>query len=435
MANQSNKVKRNGLLAITPMLFLVVMFVLFGFLMGAFSKIPLLIVFFLTSIYAMWTLRGMTVQERLSVFSKGAGNETLLLMVWIFLLAGGFVETAKLTGAVDSMVNLTLSFLPSNLLLPGIFFASCFVSISIGSAFGTVVALAPIGVGLCQSTGIPIGLLAGAVVGGSFFGDNLSFISDTTIVATRLQGCPMRDKFRANIRFALPAALITAAIYYFLGGDQTQQPEVGSYNLLLVLPYLVVLILAIVGIDVMLVLVIGIACTCMTGLITGNCSLVSWIVALAEGMKSMGEITFIAMMAGGILNVISRGGGLVWIMRGITKRVNGVRGAELSIVTLVAITCACTAYNTIAILSVGHLSKNIADRYGITPRRTASLLDTGACCVQGLLPYGAHLLVASTISGISSLELVRYEFYPLILLACLLTTILLSKRKTNGKEG
>lgn len=428
MADLHNKIKRNGLLALSPMLVMVILFVLLGWLMGGFSNVPPLMVFLLTSVYALFTLRGVPADKRIDIYSEGAGEVGLLLMVWIFVLAGAFVEAAKEMGAIESIVNLTLSFLPPSLLLPGLFFASCLISISIGSAFGTVVALAPIAVGISDCTGIGVLLLLGASTGGAFFGDNLSFISDTTIAATRSQGCEMKDKFRENIRFALPAALITAAVYIVLGNGHTTQPEIGPYNFVLVIPYLSVLVLAILGMNVMLVLFIGIALTGIIGVAHGSYTTTEWIGAVVKGIESMGGLCFIALMVGGTLQIMKKGGGLTWLMRSITKRVHGHKGAEMSIAALGGIVCASTAYNTIAILSVGQLSKNIAERYRITPRRTASLLDASTCGIQGLLPYGAHLLFASSTASVSSFELVAYEFYPMILILCLLATIAFKKK-------
>ena len=418
--------RRNGLLALSPLLVMVVLFIVLSLYLHGFHKIPLLIVFLATYSYALLTLRGLSFEERLAEFSRGAGDSNLLLMVWIFILAGAFASTAKAMGAVDATVNLTLQLVPGNMLLAGIFLAACFISLSIGTSVGTIVALVPIATGLSLRTGIELPLLVAVVVGGSFFGDNLSFISDTTVVATRTQGCRMSDKFRMNIRIALPAAFITLLIYVVMGwGSQTMVPATLQPNFWKVLPYVVVLVTAVMGMNVLWVLLLGIALCGLTGICTGSYDFEGFMNAIVSGVVGMSELILISMMAGGLLSVIRRGGGITWIIRTLTRRVKNGRHAELSIALLVSLTNLCTANNTVAILSVGYLARDIAQKFGVDARKAASILDTFSCCVQGLIPYGAQLLMAGGLALITPTSIIPYLFYPMLLGVCALAAIVL----------
>lgn len=418
--------RRNGLLALSPLLVMVVLFIVLSLYLHGFHKIPLLIVFLATCSYALLTLRGLSFEERLAEFSRGAGDSNLLLMVWIFILAGAFASTAKAMGAVDATVNLTLQLVPGNMLLAGIFLAACFISLSIGTSVGTIVALVPIATGLSLRTGIELPLLVAVVVGGSFFGDNLSFISDTTVVATRTQGCRMSDKFRMNIRIALPAAFITLLIYVVMGwGSQTMFPATLQPNFWKVLPYVVVLVTAVMGMNVLWVLLLGTALCGLTGICTGSYDFEGFLNAIVSGVVGMSELILISMMAGGLLSVIRRGGGITWIIRTLTRRVKNRRHAELSIALLVSLTNLCTANNTVAILSVGYLARDIAQKFGVDARKAASILDTFSCCVQGLIPYGAQLLMAGGLALITPTSIIPYLFYPMLLGVCALVAIAL----------
>lgn len=387
--------------------------------MGDFYKVPMTIIFLLTSIAALFTLRGYSVADRVKVFSNGAGQSDLLLMVWIFVLAGAFATSAQKMGAVDATVDLTMSFLPNSLLLAGLFLASCIVSLCIGTSVGTIVALVPMAAEMAQRTGTTIPLMVAAVVGGSFFGDNLSFISDTTVAATRTQGCSMRDKFRANFKLVLPAAIVCFVIYVVLGltgasSDAGYVPT-GELHLWRVLPYAVVLVTAILGLDVMLVLCLGLLLTGIVGMSEGSYDFGGWLLSMAQGIQGMGELILVSMMAGGLLAVVRKGGGVTYLVRGLTRRIKSRRGAEGSISLLVALTNCCTANNTVAILSVGSIAKDISQRFGVDKRRAASLLDIFSCVVQGFLPYGAQLLMAAGLAAVSPVQIIPYLYYPLLL--------------------
>ncbi|MDO4930902.1 MAG: Na+/H+ antiporter NhaC family protein [Bacteroidales bacterium] len=421
----SKRPRRNGLLAISPLFVMALAFIVFSLLLGDFSKIPLIIVFILTSTYALVTTRGGTMTERIQLFSKGAGEPNLLLMVWIFVMAGAFAASAKAMGAVDATVDLTLYLLPHEMLLAGIFVAACFISMSIGTSVGTIVALVPVAAGLADKTGIAVPLLVASAVGGAFFGDNLSFISDTTIVATRSQGCEMKDKFRVNVRIVLPAAVLTFLVYVVLGQGNTQPIEIADISLLKVMPYIVVMLTAIMGMDVMLVLFLGVVLTGVVGMATGTYALADWLGAMTEGAASMSELILISMMAGGLLELIRHNGGITYFIHVLTRRVHSKVGAELSIGLLVSLTNLCTANNTVAILSVGRISRDISEKYGVDKCKSASILDTFSCGVQGLIPYGAQILMASGIAAISPLEIIPYLFYPMAMLACAVLAILL----------
>lgn len=406
----------SGFVSISPMLFFLALFLGVGFALGDFSKIPLIVVFLLSSFYAVLTLRGVSVEERIRCFSQGAGSPNMLLMVWIFVLAGAFAQSAKDLGSIDAVVNLTLSFLPPEWLLAGLFLSACLVSLSIGTSVGTIVALVPVAAGLASKTGIDTPLLVASVVGGAFFGDNLSFISDTTVAATRTQGCKsMKDKFKANILIALPAAVVTFFLYVFLSNGLSAESQGGTADAVKVLPYLFVLLVAILGVNELLVLAMGILLTMFVGVVFYGMSVLSFFGSVATGVLSMSELIIISMLAGGMLEVVRLNHGIDYMLRGISRFVRGKRSAEYSIALLVSLTNLCTANNTVAILSVGDLVKQIADKYHIDNRMSASLLDIFSCVVQGLLPYGAQLLMAAGLAAVSPVSIIPYLYYPMIL--------------------
>lgn len=387
----------------------------------------MLFIFIVIAIIAIALTRKLPLKERISVFSRGAGNTNLLLMVWIFMLAGAFAASAKEMGAAGAMVDLTLHFLPAKFALTGLFLAACVTSLCMGTSVGTIVALMPIAAGLAERTEMALPMVAAAVVGGAFFGDNLSFISDTTIVATQSQGCQLSDKFRYNVRMVLPAALIVSIAYVFLGSEAVDITSEGAIEWWKVLPYLAVLICAACGINVLVVLAAGNILTCLTGIIDGSYDLMGWIGSASQGIMGMSELILISMLAGGIFAIFSYVGGLDFIIDRMTRHVKSRAGAEWSICGLVAFANICTANNTIAILSVGDIARRVAEQFEIDPRRSASLLDTTSCCVQGVLPYGAQLLMASGLAGISAISIVPYLFYPMLLGLVVVLTILISK--------
>ena len=388
----------------------------------------MLLIFIIVSIVAILLSRGMKFRERITEFSKGAGQKDLLLMVWIFVLAGAFAASAKAMGAVDATVNLTLQLLPTNFLLAGLFISACVVSLCMGTSVGTIVAFMPIAASLADKTEMSLPLMAAAIVGGAFFGDNLSFISDTTIVATQSQGCKQSDKFRYNFFLVLPVAILVCIIYLLMGSGAD---EVAAGNVMWwkIIPYAAVLVSAAMGMNVMLVLLMGNVLTGIVGIADGSYTFMEWTASLTAGIMGMSELILISMMAGGIFGLITKQGVMERFMRLVSIKIHTKRGAELSICLLVGVVNALTANNTVAILSVGDIAKQIATRFGIDPRRSASLLDTTSCAVQGLLPYGAQLLMASSLAGISALSIIPYLYYPMLIgLITLLSIIVLSRK-------
>ena len=387
---------------------------------------PITVAFTVASIYAVAITRGIKLEERIRQYSRGASDPNILLMIWIFVLAGAFATGAKSMGAIDATVNLILSLLPSSLLLPGLFIAACFISLSIGTSVGTVIALVPIALGLGESLGLSNAYVAAVVTGGAFFGDNLSFISDTTIAATRTQGCSMKDKFRANIAIVLPAAIIALALYFVVGLElPAVRPSGEEGSFLLTLPYLLVLVAAVAGMNVLGVLTLGIIACGAVGLGTGTLPAWDWIAALGSGITGMGELIIVTLMAGGVLELIRYNGGIDYLLRHLTRGISGKRGAELTIAILVSVANLCTANNTIAILTTGKVSREITKQYSLDPRKTASILDTFSCFVQGIIPYGAQLLLASKLAGVSPMDIIPNLYYPFIMGGCALLSILL----------
>ena len=388
----------------------------------------MLLIFIIVSIVAILLSRGMKFRERITEFSKGAGQKDLLLMVWIFVLAGAFAASAKAMGAVDATVNLTLQLLPTNFLLAGLFISACVVSLCMGTSVGTIVAFMPIAASLADKTEMSLPLMAAAIVGGAFFGDNLSFISDTTIVATQSQGCKQSDKFRYNFFLVLPVAILVCIIYLLMGSG-ADEVTAGNVMWWKIIPYAAVLVSAAMGMNVMLVLLMGNVLTGIVGIADGSYTFMEWTASLTAGIMGMSELILISMMAGGIFALITKQGVMERFMRLVSIKIHTKRGAELSICLLVGVVNALTANNTVAILSVGDIAKQIATRFGIDPRRSASLLDTISCAVQGLLPYGAQLLMASSLAGISALSIIPYLYYPMLIGLITLLSILALGRK------
>lgn len=403
---------------------------------GDFYKMPITVAFVLSSVVAIAGSKGGMLQARVEQFCRGAANSNIMLMVLIFILAGAFAQTAKEMGAVDATVNLAMSLLPGNLLAAGIFIAACFISISVGTSVGTIVALAPVAVGIADKTGMPDALMLGVVVSGAMFGDNLSFISDTTIVATRTQGCQMTDKFKVNSLIALPIALLTTFLYVFLGNQVSESYTVGTIEWPKVVPYLVVLITALCGMNVMRVLFIGILLSGIVGLFTHAFDVWGWTGAMGQGITGMGELIIVTLLAGGMLEMIRYNGGIEWIINKLTARIRSARGAEASIASLVSFANLCTANNTIALIMAGPIAKDIADRFHIDPRRSASLLDIFSCFVQGIIPYGAQMLMAAGLGAVSPIEIMQYLYYPYLLgFGAMLAIVFRYPRKFSGSLG
>lgn len=426
---------KKGLLALSPLFLLIVLIVAFTVYSVDSShqdtSLSLTVAFMISSIYAVAISGGMPVRKRVDTYSKGAGANNLMLMLWIYVLAGSFAASAKAMGAVDATVNLALSILPASMILPGLFLAACFISVSIGTSVGTVVALVPIAAGLAHSMDANVGMMTAIIVGGAYFGDNLSFISDTTVVATQTQNCKMSDKFKVNSMIVVPAAVLVLIAYSVMGVGLQAPTHINEVEYMKVLPYLTVLVTAIAGMNVMAVLTLG---TLLCGAIgigshllgaSGSYDFFGWFSAMGNGIIGMGELIIIAMMAGGMLEIIRENGGIDFIINKITAHVNSKRGAELSIAALVSMVNICTANNTVAILTVGNISKKIGDRFGVDNRKAASILDTFSCMVQGLIPYGVQMLLAAGLANLSPMDILPYLYYPLAIGVAALLAILL----------
>ncbi len=406
---------RKGLIALSPLMVFVAFYLITSIIAGDFYKIPITVAFMVSSIYAIIISGGRPLMSRINAFSRGAATEQMMLMIWIFILAGAFAHSAKAMGCIDATVNLTLSLLPPQMILAGLFLAACFISLSIGTSVGTIAALVPIAVGIASETGTDVALMTAIIVGGSFFGDNLSFISDTTIVATQTQGCRLSDKFRVNAFLVFPAAILILGIYLLIGLHVSAPQHIPQVEWVKVLPYLVVLVTAIFGMNVMAVLTLGILLTGGIGLVTGSFELYGWMGAMGEGILSMGELIIVTMMAGGILELVRQQGGIDFVIHQLTRHVNGKRGAEMSIAALVSLVDVCTANNTVAILTVGGIAKQIGDRYGVDNKKCASILDTFSCVMQGFIPYGAQMLIAAGLASLNPIAMIPYLYYPFAL--------------------
>lgn len=409
--------------ALSPLIVFLVLYLVTSIIAQDFYKVPIAVAFLVSATYALLTVSG-TMNERIKIFAKGAGNSTMVLMLAIFILAGAFAASAKTMGAVDATVNLALKYLPEQAILPGIFLASCFISLSIGTSCGTIAALTPLAVGIAQQSGISTPMMIGLVVGGTYFGDNLSFISDTTIVATQTQGCSMKDKFRVNISIVAPVALLMLIVYFFLGESVSTPAEVGEANFWLVLPYLAVVILAICGVNVLLSLGIGIFLTGIIGMVMGTYDVFGWFAAMNEGMMGMSELIIVTILAGGMLEIIRHNGGIELIIKALTRNIQSKRAGEMSIAALTCLVNVCTANNTVAIITTGPISKDIAQRFRIDPRKSASILDTASCFTQGLLPYGAQVLIAAGLSEVNPIAIIPNLYYPMLIGVALILAIL-----------
>lgn len=416
---------RRGMMALSPLLFFLLFYLGSSILLRDFYAVSITVAFCLTAIYAMVLPDGLSLERRLETFARGAGDRNVLLMIWVFILAGIFSSVAQAIGAIDATVGLLLSLLPSRVMYAGLFVVSCFISFALGSSVGTIAALVPITSGMAAEMGGGAGLITAIIVGGAFFGDNLSFISDTTIAATRTIGVRMRDKFRANILISLPAALVTAVLYLLLGQDVPEVALSTTGSWYLMLPYLAVILLAVSGVNVLVSLTAGILLSVLVGLGTGTIAPVEVMAKAGEGISGMSDLIIVTLLAGGLLELIRQRGGIDFIVERLTRRVSGKRSGELSFAALVGLANGCTANNTIAILTTGGIVRDLGVRLEIDPRRTASILDISSCIVQSVLPYGAQMLIASGLTGLSVTEILPYMYYPMILSGMLLLSILL----------
>ena len=413
---QASARRMNGWLALSPLLVFLAVYLTGSLVAHDFYKVPVAAAFIIASAYALLITRDIPkTDDKVAIFSEGAGNRNVLLMIWIFVLAGAFAATARDIGAIDATVNATLHILPGNLIYAGLFLAACFISMAIGTSVGTIVALVPIATGIAAEAGISIPFMTAIIVGGAFFGDNLSFISDTTVAATKSQGCSMRDKFRVNLWIAAPAAILVTALYVLLGLSVQAAPSTTPVQWLGLVPYLLVIGLALAGMNVVTVLALGIGVNGLIGWCTGAYDFVGWMASIGAGIGSMGELIIVSLLAGGMLELIRYNGGLQFIIDGLTRRIAGRRPAALSIAALVSLVNLCTANNTIAIITVGPLARDITQRFGLDPRKTASILDTVSCLVQGIIPYGAQMLMASGLAGVSAVAIIGHLYYPFAL--------------------
>ena len=416
---------KKGIIALSPLAVFVILYFVTSIIARDFYKVPITVAFMAASMYAVLISGNIPLRERIDIYSRGAAKGQMMLMIWIFILAGAFAHTAKVMGAIDATVNLALTLLSGNMLLAGLFLAACFVSVSVGTSVGTIVALTPIAAGVAQQTGTSIPLMTAVVVGGSFFGDNLSFISDTTIAATSTQGCKLSDKFRVNSFIVIPAAVLILGIYLYMGQGITSPHSVGDVSVFKVIPYLIVLITAIMGMNVMAVLSLGIILTGVIGVLDGSFDIYGWFGAMGDGIIGMGELIIITMMAGGLLEIIKHNGGIDFIIQRLTRHVSTKRGAEMTVAGLVSFVNLCTANNTVAIITVGGIAKQIADRFGVDNRKCASILDTFSCAMQGLIPYGAQILMAAGLAQLNPISILPYLYYPLAIGIAAILSILL----------
>lgn len=425
---------RRGLLSLSPLLVFLLTYFVLSLLAGDFYAVPITVAFLIACGFSLLTMRSLPMGERFQVLVSGASRPGLRLMtmIWIFILAGAFAATAKQAGAIDATVQMAVRLLPSGMILCGVFLAACFISLSVGTSVGTIAALTPIAGGMAQQAGYPLPLTVAIVVGGAFFGDNLSFISDTTIMATKTQGCRLRDKFRSNVRIAVPVAMVCIVLYLIIGNAHQAsltQLAAQDVNYLLVIPYIYILLAALLGMDVMLVLATGTLMSGFLGMALGAFDLFGWFHAMNEGVMGMSELIVVTMLAGGLVESMRCTGGITFAMQCLSRRISGKRGAEVSIAALVVFTDICTANNTIAILTVGPLSREIATRFHIDPRRSASILDTFSCFAQGLIPYGAQMLIAAGLAQVNPLEIMPYLYYPYILGATALLYIIIQRHE------
>jgi Na+/H+ antiporter NhaC len=417
--------KKGNLWALLPFALFLCLFIGTGIMLDDFYVFPVIVAISISSAVAMMMNRNSTLQTKIEVFTQGAGNPSVMLMVIIFLLAGAFSGTASGMGAVEATVNLALSIIPPNLLGVGLFIIACFISLSMGTSVGTIVALAPIGVGIGEQTDISLVFIMATIIGGAMFGDNLSFISDTTITAVRTQGAEMTDKFKVNFFIVLPAAIITCILLAILSAGETAAIETANYEWHKMIPYLFVIILSLMGLNVFLVLAGAIALSGFIGVLDGSYSVLTLIRAIGDGMAGMFEMCLLAILIAGMVEVIKYNGGIDFLLRIATRRIKGKRDAQFAMAGLVSLTDLSTANNTIAILIAGPLVKNMANQYDIEPRKSASIIDIFSCAVQGIIPYGAQLIVAAGVAGISPIFIMQYSYYPILIAICGVISIVL----------
>lgn len=416
---------KQGILAISPLIVFVILYFVSSIIAGDFYMMPITVAFMLSCIYAIMTFRGRSVKDRVETFCIGAGEKNIMMMLCIFVLAGAFANSAKDAGCIEATVNLTLSLMPDSMIMAGLFIAACFISLAIGTSVGTIVALTPIAAGLAHSTGSSVPMMTAVIVGGSFFGDNLSFISDTTIVATSTQGCKQNDKFLVNSYTTIPVAIAVMVMYFFIGTGTQAPAVIPDIDYVKILPYIIVIVCALCGMNVFVVLTFGIISTGLIGIGYGVYDLFGWCQSMGKGITGMGELVIVAVLAGGLLKVMTENGALEYLISIMTKKIRSKRSCELTIAMLVSLVNICTANNTVAILTVGSISKRIGDSYGVDNRKSASILDSFSCCIQSILPYGAQILMATGLAAVSPIEILKYLYYPFVLFSVSVIAILI----------
>lgn len=416
---------KQGILAISPLIVFVILYFVSSIIAGDFYMMPITVAFMLSCIYAIMTFRGRSVKDRVETFCIVAGEKNIMMMLCIFVLAGAFANSAKDAGCIEATVNLTLSLMPDSMIMAGLFIAACFISLAIGTSVGTIVALTPIAAGLAHSTGSSVPMMTAVIVGGSFFGDNLSFISDTTIVATSTQGCKQSDKFLVNSYTTIPVAIAVMVMYFFIGTGTQAPAVIPDIDYVKILPYIIVIVCALCGMNVFVVLTFGIISTGLIGIGYGVYDLFGWCQSMGKGITGMGELVIVAVLAGGLLKVMTENGALEYLISIMTKKIRSKRSCELTIAMLVSLVNICTANNTVAILTVGSISKRIGDSYGVDNRKSASILDSFSCCIQSILPYGAQILMATGLAAVSPIEILKYLYYPFVLFSVSVIAILI----------
>ena len=426
---------KKGLLALSPLIVFLLLYLFLSLVADDFYAVPLTVAFLAASLYSLFIMRGLSFGKRFERLAEGAASPSVMQMLWIFILAGAFAATAKQMGAIDATIHLALTAVPPGFVLSSLFLASCFISLATGTSVGTIAALVPIASSMAEQTGSNTAMMVAIVVGGAYFGDNLSFISDTTIVATQTQGCEMKDKFRANIWIALPAALICLALYACLPSINVVPDNLGDIFYPAIIPYIYIIVAALAGMNVMLVLASATILAGMIGIASGALTPFGWFRAMNDGIMGMSELIIVTLLAAGLMQVIRQAGGIDWLMQQFNSRKGTRRKAELSMATMVVLTDFCTANNTIAILSVGPLARYLALRYSIEPKRAASILDTFSCMAQGIIPYGAQMLIASGLAAVNPLDIIPYLYYPYILGVVALIYIIIPRKTCNSSTN
>ena len=421
--------------ALLPIGVFLVIFLGAGIVFNDFYAMPAIVAFLIALSVAFLQNRNVGFQEKIRLIAEGVGEENIITMCLIFLCAGGFSGAVTAAGGVESTVNLGLSLIPAHFVVAGLFVIGCFISVSMGTSMGTIAALAPIAAEVSRQTGFSLAVCTAAVVCGAMFGDNLSMISDTTIAAVKTQGCEMKDKFKANFLIVLPAAVITVIFFWLItGGMNYKLKEIGDYNLLEVLPYVVVLVGALIGINVFLVLIGGTVLSLIVGVAMGNIALSEMFTVVGDGVTSMYDITVISIIVACIVSLVRANGGIHYILNLIRSRIRGKRGAQAGIALLALLVDMCTANNTVAIVMSGPIAKEISEEYGVDPKRSASLLDMYTSVGQGLIPYGAQLLSAATLTGLTPFDMIRYLVYPILMALCGIVAIILSGRMRTAEK-